>query len=513
MRPTAQDDDEVSGLPAADGDAASEQGVDPFEPEDDAEDEGDEHVGLDAEAGIDEPLEADLELKHEEGTSLLQDSEAAEDLATGDDEVGDGEEYGYTEESEPLNDEGLYDGAIVISDEGSALEDRGEEGFGDDVAGSVLDLDALPPLDSGPEAGEESELDDGHGSERPSAPPAGAPGPRVSEPPQRPSQPVISGVRLGNGRVRVEVLQRSGRPLRTLCAAGATGIAWDGTLLTAGASDARPERRYAGSEAIGGLAALDTGKRLEIALITPEALLVSSDGGRTCRARSDWPDRVPASSVALLRSPRGGVRLIAAAPMGHAYASDDGGPFARLAPESGVVRLSADDRHSVLALIRSEANEPLLALSMDGGETFETMPAPVDALERVQDVQIAGFSAACARRAPEPRVLWTHTDSEVWHEVVPEASSPMRLIEERHGTVIYTSVPRGERVAIVRRELPSSAAAASSSARGELIAELPRDVGAVLQLAAGHQDGITTLHVGTERAWLRITVLPGGSDA
>jgi hypothetical protein len=473
MRPTAQDDDEVTGLPASDGDAASEAGTDPFEP--DAEDDGaeeSEDVGLDAATGIDEPLDADFELQQgDEGASLLQDSEAAEDLATGEDDVGGGgEEYGYTEESEPLNDEGLYEGAIVISDEGSALEDRGEEGFGDDTAGSVLDLEALPPLDSDPET--EGELDEPAEGAVPISLP-----PRASEPPQRPSQPTITGVRLGNARVRVEVLQRSGRPLRMLCAAGGTGIAWDGTLLTAGPSDPRPDRRYAGSEAIGGLAALDTGKRLEIALITPEALLVSSDGGRTCRARTDWPDRVPASSVALLRSPRGGVRLIAAAP------------------------------------IRSETNEPLLALSMDGGETFETMPAPVDALERVQDVQIAGLSAACGRRAPEPRVLWTHTDSEVWHEVVPDASCPMRLIEERHGSVIYSVVPRGDRAAIVRRELPESAAAAGSSARGELIAELPRDIGAVLQLAAGHQGGITTLHVGTERAWLRITVLPGGSDA
>jgi hypothetical protein len=510
MRPTALDDDEVTGLPASDGDQASEAGTEPFEP--DAEDDGaeeSEDVGLDAATGIDEPLDADLELQHgDEGASLLQDSEAAEDLATGEDDLGgDDEEYGYTEESEPLNDEGLYEGAIVISDEGSALEDRGEEGFGDDTAGSVLDLEALPPLDSDPET--EREIDEpAEGGVPISLPP-----PRASEPPQRPSQPTITGVRLGNARVRVEVLQRSGRPLRMLCAAGGTGIAWDGTLLTAGPSDPRPDRRYAGAEAIGGLAALDTGKQLEIALVTPEALLVSSDGGRTCRARTDWPDRVPASSVALLRSPRGGVRLIAAAPMGHAYASDDGGPFTRLPPESGVVRLSSDDRQSVLALIRSETNEPLLALSTDGGETFETMPAPVDALERVQDVQIAGLSAACARRAPEPRVLWTHTDSEVWHEAVPDASCPMRLIEERHGSVIYSVVPRGDRAAIVRRELPEGAAAAGSSARGELIAELPRDIGAVLQLAAGHQGGITTLHVGTERAWLRITVLPGGSDA
>jgi hypothetical protein len=501
MRPTVQDDDEVAGLPASDGDAASENGTEPFEADVDSDEDGEsENVGLDTEAGIDEPQDADLEMSTEEGTSLLHDSEAAEDLVTGEDEVGDGEEYGYTEESEPLNDEGLYDGAIVIGDEGSALEDRGEEGFGEDVAASDLDLDALPPLDA--DGGEDGELDDDDGAgppDRPSLPP-------------RASQPVIAGIALGNERVRVEVLQRSGRPLRLLCSAGAHGIAWDGTLLVAGPAEPRPERRYAGSDAVGAVAAMETSRGLAIALVTPEALLVSYDGGRTCMPRLDWPDRVPASSIALLRSPSGGVRLLAAAPMGGVYASDDGSPLAALGPESGVVRLSSDNAMSALALIRSAENEPLLALSTDGGATFESMPAPVDALERAQDAQIAGTAIVCCRRAPEPRVLWTQ--AEAWNEVLPDASSPIRVIEERYGAVVYACVAVGERVAIMRRELPRGAHADNSKAgKGELIAELPRDAGAVLQLAGAHEGGITTLHVGTERAWLRITVLPGGSDA
>jgi hypothetical protein len=504
MRPTVQDDDEVAGLPASDGDAASETGVEAFEADLEAtEDEESEDVGLDTESGIDEPLDADLEMSTDEGVSHLQDSEAAEDLATGEDEIsdGDGEEYGYTEESEPLNDESLYDGAIVIGDEGSALGDRGEEGFGDELTASDLDLDALPPLDA--DGGEEGELDDGNET-------ATSPRERPSLTP-RASQPVIAGIALGNERVRVEVLQRSGRPLRLLCSAGAHGIAWDGTLLVAGASDPRPERRYAGSDAVGALAAMETSRGLTIALITPDALLVSSDAGRTCTPRLDWPDRVPASSIALLRSPSGGVRLLAAAPMGGVYASDDGAPLVALGPESGVVRLTSDNAMSALALIRSAENEPLLALSTDGGATFESMPAPVDALERVQDAQIAGPAVACCRRAPEPRVLWTQT--EAWNELFPDASSPIRVIEERYGAVAYACVSSGDRIAIMRRELPRSAHEASSRGKGELIAELPRDAGAVLQLAGAHEGGITTLHVGTERAWLRITVLPGGSDA
>jgi hypothetical protein len=503
MRPTVQDDDEVAGLPASDGDAASESGTDAFEADaEDAEDDTSEDVGLDAEAGIDEPLEADLDLKHEEGASLLQDSEAAEDLATGEDDVGDGEEYGYTEDNEPLNDEGLYEGALTLGDEGSALEDRGEEGFGDDAFASELDLDKLPPLDA--DTYEDGDLDEG----------AEQGGPAVERPslPPRASQPVITGITLGNERIRVEVLQRSGRPLRMLCSAGASGIAWDGSLLVAGPNDPRPDRRYAGSDAVGALAAMETGRGLEVALITPEALLVSHDGGHTCATRNDWPERVPASSVALLRSPRGGVRLLAAAPMGAVYASDEGGRFAPLGPESGVVRLGSDSAMSALALIRSEANEPLLALSTDGGATFDSVAAPVDALERVQDAQVAGLAVVCCRRAPEPRVLWTQ--AERWSEALPEASAPVRVIEERHGAVIYACVASGERIAIMRRELPRSSHGGNAEAgRPELIAELPRDVGAVLQLAGAHEGGITTLHIGTERAWLRITVLPGGSDA
>lgn len=502
MRPTTvQDDDEVAGLPASDGDAASETGAEAFEAELDSDDDGEsENIGLDTESGMDEPIDADLGRHTDESISLLQDSEAAEDLATGDDEVGDGEEYGYTEESEPLNDESLYDGAIVIGDEGSALEDRGEEGFGDDALAGEMDLDALPPLDE--DGGEEGELDDVGGAAGRERPP----------PSVRPSQPVISGIALGNERVRVEVLQRSGRPLRLLCSAGAHGIAWDGTLLVAGPSDPRPQRRYAGSEAVGAIAAMETSRGLAVALVTPDALLVSRDGGRTCTVRSDWPDRVPASSIALLRSPSGGIRLLAAAPMGGVYASDDGATLTALGPEAGVVRLCSDNAMSALALIRSAENEPLLALSTDGGATFESMPAPVDALERVQDAQIAGQAIVCCRRAPEPRVLWTQ--AEAWNEALPDASSPIRVIEERYGAVVYACVAAGERIAIMRRELPRSTHAADAAGGpSELIAELPRDVGAVLQLAGAHEGGITTLHVGTERAWLRITVLPGGSDA
>lgn len=504
MRPTVQDDDEVAGLPASDGDAASETGVEPFEAElDSDEEEGDEDVGLDTEAGIDEPLESDLDLRREEGVSLLHDSEAAEELETDDDEIGEGDEYGYTDDSEPLHDEGMYDGAISIADEGSALEDRGEEGFGDDGLSGELDLEALPPLDS--DTGEEGELDDGAYRIVPTVE-------RASSSP-RASQPVITGIRLGNERVRVEVLQRSGRPLRLLCCGGASGIAWDGTLLVAGPLDARPERRYAGSEAVAGLAAIESGRGLEIALVTPEALFVSHDGGRTAQARNDWPERVPASSVALLRSPAGGLRLVAAAPMSGLLVSDDDGRFEPLGPDTGVVRLCSDGAASALALVRSADNEPLFVYSVDGASSFENMRAPVDALERVQDAQIAGQTLVCCRRAPEPRVIWTQADA--WRDVLPDASSPMRVIEERRGTVVYTCVSAGERIAIMRSELPEGVHGAASDMRGpsELIAELPRDVGAVLQLAGAHEGGITTLHVGTERAWLRITVLPGGSDA
>jgi hypothetical protein len=304
MRPTLQDDDDVAGLPARDGDSESEGApLDGLEPED--TDEGDEQVGLDAESGIDEPLDADLALRPgDEQQSFLDGSETPADLTPepDDEELESGsEEYGWVMESEPIEDPSMVeDDAGLGEGEGCLLDDQGEDGFGDDALVASLDLGALPPLD----AEAESETDEAAQPPRPSRP-------ALAKPSVRPSAPARSGeLRLLARQVHTEVLQRSGRPLRALASAGATGLAWDGSLLIAEPSAPRPERRFAGSDALGALAAIERDQRVQIVLVTPEALLCSNDGGRVFSVRSDWPHAMPASSVALVRRPEGGVRLL-----------------------------------------------------------------------------------------------------------------------------------------------------------------------------------------------------------
>jgi hypothetical protein len=512
MRPTLQDDDDVAGLPARDGDSESE-GVplDGLEPEDTTEE--DEQVGLDAEAGIDEPLDADLALSPgDEHQSFLEGSETPADTSPEPDDEdleSGGAEYGWVLESEPLEDQSLSDeDSGLIEGESGLLDDQGEEGFGDDALAASLDLGALPPLDAEPESESEAEQAPPRAS-RPSPP-------IVTRPSVAPS--VRGELRLHARQVHIEVLQRSGRPLRALCTAGATGLAWDGSLLIAEPGGSKPERRFAGSDALGALAAIareereEREQRVQVVLVTPEALLSSNDGGRVFSVRSDWPHAMPASSVALVRRPEGGVRLLAAAPLGGLLASDDGRPFFALGPERGIVRLASDGGSSALALMRGEDNEPLIALTRDAGDSFELLDAPVDVLERAQDLQVAHGAILCCRRAPEPRVLWGRSDA--FHPLLDGAAAPMRILNEHRAAVAYACITRREQVLLVRRALPDREhAGVESLGPVEIVTELPKELGAPLQLAGAHDGGITTLHVGTERAWLRLTILPGGDDA
>jgi hypothetical protein len=508
MRPTLQDDDDVAGLPARDGDSESEGApLDGLEPEDTAE--GDESVGLDAEAGIDEPLDADLELQAgDEHESFLEGSETPSDLTPEPDDEdleGGASEYGWVLGSEPLEDSSLTEEDSSFAEaESGLLDDQGEEGFGDDLLAGSLDLGALPPLDAEPE----SEAEGAAHAPREPRPPI----PTVSRPKPKAAMETRSELRLLASQVHVEVLQRSGRPLRALCSAGATGLAWDGSLLIAEPGLTRPERRFAGSDTLGALAAIERGERVQVALVTPEALLCSNDGGRVFSVRSDWPHAMPASSVALVRRAEGGVRLLAAAPLGGLMASDEGRPFFALGPARGIVRLASDGGSSALALLRGEDNEPLIALTHDGGDSFEMLDAPVDVLERAQDLQVAQGAILCCRRAPEPRVLWGR--GEAFHELLDGAAAPMRILNEHRGAIAYTCVVRREQALIVRRALPEREhAGAEALGPIEIVTELPKELGAPLQIAGSHDGGITTLHVGTERAWLRLTILPGGDDA
>lgn len=559
MRPILKEDDDVVGLPATDGDAnevpTGANEASPFDADERVKpgEEESETVGLDAEAGIDEPIDPELDAQTlaDEGTSLLEGSEAVGALSGDEDDdidEGEGAEYGWTDESEPSDEQSMYDGALELEPERSLLDDRGEEGFGDDSLGAELDLSPLPPLDEAEEA--RAELDERNSN--PPPPPASSPldkgaqtpgqlSPlaRRSMPSGAPIAPNAASIAASAGfavvspaQVRLEVLQRSGRPLRALTAAGATGIAWDGSLLVTEPGDVRPQRRYAGPDVISGLCAieLDAGQGLEIALLTPDALLRSTDAGRTFSARSDWPATSPASSIAFVRKPGGGARLLAAAPEGALLGSDDGAAFFAVELGDGVVRLASDNGGSALALRRHKQGAAL-AITHDAAGTFESLIAPVDLIERVQDAQLAGSTLLCCRRSPEPRVMWCADDpmvdedaldarldegsiDPIWRGLLAGASAPMRVLEERHAAAAYVCLALRDRVALVRCVLPrASHGPHAEVSPPEVVAELPRELGAALQIAGAHVDGITTLHIGTERAWLRVTVLPGGGDA
>jgi hypothetical protein len=176
------------------------------------------------------------------------------------------------------------------------------------------------------------------------------------------------------------------------------------------------------------------------------------------------------------------------------------------------VRLASDGGSSALALLRGEGNEPLIALTRDAGDSFELLDAPVDVLERAQDLQVAHGAILCCRRAPEPRVLWGR--GEAFYPLLDGASAPMRILNEHRGAVAYACLTRREQIVLVRRALPDREHAGPEALGPlEIVTELPKELGAPLQIAGAHDGGITTLHVGTERAWLRLTILPGGDDA
>jgi hypothetical protein len=401
VRPTPQDDDAPTGLPAADGtadDAPQDTETDAFE--DEASTEQPEEIGLDAETGIDEPLDADLVLDDsDEGRALLEGTEAAEDLpgSDGSDELAAGEEYGWTEGSEPdasaLGD--LGDG--LPSDDGQRFtEDEGEEGFDDGLA--ELGLFSLRPLDRSPHDDEGLEGEGESGASTSSTQQRQATGPA--------EQPA----RLPRSRVQVEVVHHPGHPLSLLIAAGATGFGWDDGLLVASPGDPVVRRRSAsaGHGVARGMAAMVAPWGHELVVSTPEKLLRSADGGVSLHEVTGFAAEQPPTCLALVRRLDGGLRLLAAAPDGGLLASDDAGAsFVELGAER-VVRLASDGHTGLAALCRAPDGNALLALTHDAGTSMELLTAPSQEPERIIDLQLSAGAVAVAQRLRAPHLLIAH---------------------------------------------------------------------------------------------------------
>lgn len=490
-------------------DAAEEEN---FEPEDDSDfgldgdGQDEEKIGLDTDAGPDEILESLLETDDEDDASWLDDGSRPADIAAdADDEDGADEDEGDavaadsdTKMAEDWDDDfGFEDSAVDT--------DGGEEGLGDDGLLAGLELDALPPLDDSAAAEEEASLADDPLTADLIADLEAREG--DDEDVLEEIAPGLTGRRLGSDCVRVELLQQSGQPLSGLVAAGDAGVAWDSeAVLVADAAAQAPRSRSAPVAPVSKLAAArprasDSDDAVLIALATPAGVVCSGDGGRSFGAAVALPEAAGLGAALAFGRAHSGPRLWATPAVGPLYASDDAGAsFRAVLPSARVLRIATDGAQGLLLLERDERGSASASRSIDGGQRFTPLELPVFEPERVQDLQLAGDVVLCCRRAPLPQLLLWSAREQTWSEVAG-AAPPALLLDEAEAVRLYFWVGHARGARLVR-------VAPFAEILPELVAELPAEAGAPLQLAGGYRDGVTTLQVGTERAWYRLVVGP-----
>jgi hypothetical protein len=307
-------------------------------------------------------------------------------------------------------------------------------------------------------------------------------------------------------RVALEPLQRSGRPLSALIAAGEMGLAWDGSLLVAEPDALKAERRFAGADTVYALAA--AGSEALIALATPVGLLCSRDGGRSFAPAEGVGSGAWAPSALAFTDVGSGPVLWAAPPAGALHRSGDGGrSFETVAVLPRVLRLCSDGHNQLVVLGRDAKGAACAARSEDGGETFAALALPFGEVERVQDMQVCGNALLFSRRGLSPQLVWCGEDGE-FGGLFRDAAPPALLLEENGSTRAYgfRGGPGGH--VLVRIDLGAATSARTTGPlqRPERVLELPTDAGAPLQLSGAQRGPATTLQLGCERAWYRIRV-------
>jgi hypothetical protein len=380
-----------------------------------------------------------------------------------------------------------FDEDLAFEESESISGDSGDEGFGDESVLTGLDLEGLPKLDG---SGDGEEGLEGDSDPQPAV--------AVSSPSTAPDESAP--------RVALEPLQRSGRPLSALIAAGETGLAWDGSLLVAEADALKAERRFAGAETVYTLAA--AGSEALIALATPGGLLCSRDGGRSFEASQGVGSGAWAPSALAFTDVGSGPVLWAAPPAGALHRSEDGGrSFETVAVLPRVLRLCSDGHNQLVVLGRDAKGAACAARSEDGGETFAALALPFSEVERVQDMQVCGNALLFSRRGLTPQLVWCGEDGD-FGPLFRDAAPPVVLLEESGSTLAYCfrSTPVGH--VLVRIDLGVARSARSPAAiqRPERVLDLPADAGAPLQLSGAQRGAATVLQLGCERAWYRIRV-------
>jgi hypothetical protein len=414
-----------------------------------------------------------------------------------------------TEGSEPASDpsESDWEDDFGFDDRGESAGDSGEEGFGDDGLLAGLELDRLPPLDDAG-AVEDEAVGDPFGGDAIAELPPLVPD---DEDPSEEIAPGLRATRLRVERVRAVELQRAGRPLSQLVAAGELGVAVDGRDLYVAEPDReRAELRFTSSEAVHALAAAALPSGAFIALATSSGLLCSRDGGRNFEraprtAAPGMPELIAA--VAITRGDAEPV-LWAAGADGPLWVSEDGGASFRCArADVRVLQLGSDGAAGLIGLIADARRRAIALRSRRGAGRFEAVELPVDEPEQVQQLQIADEVLLCCRRAPAPQLtVWSEG---AWAEHAHGSAPALLLAEGREARAYFWAGARLLRTAIdIAPPRSAGAMPRLDGRRPEVVAELPADAGAPLQLCGHHARGVTTLHAATERAWFRWVVRP-----
>jgi hypothetical protein len=288
------------------------------------------------------------------------------------------------------------------------------------------------------------------------------------------------------------------RALVALDAAGDVGLGWDGGLLVVEPQAVKPERRLVSAETPLAFAASQAGERAVIALALPSGLSCSQDAGHSFASVALPQALTPISSLAITQL-GGVVRIWAASPHGSLWASDDfGRTFELVREDLRVLALRCVDARTLLVLERSADGSARCLRSTDG-HSFSAVALPVAEVELVQDLQACGEIALCARRAPAPQLVWQATRGSEWIELAAHAAAPALLLAEGSSRQAYFVAALGSRTLLLRRELGTSAEIP------QIVCEIDAAAGRPLQLAGAHEDGVTTLQLGTERAWYRLS--------
>jgi len=508
----AQDDDELAlELPPSTGEGADSRDPD-FKPEDDSDlgldaATGPEGVGLDDTTGLREPEEHELATSDdEESTRWTDGGEAAGELDGEEDAARDepeDSEDGWTDGNDPVEEGGFDDGVITLDESGTMTRDDGHEGLSDDGLDAELDTSSLPPLDSegGAEQGDEGEPQD---LESYALDLIGGSGNQLDDEDTTEVAEGLFCTRLAPSLVQLEQLHEAGQPLIALAATAHHGLMFsEQGLHVTGADQSVAEARFGAARALWDLVAAETGGSLFVALATPEGLLCSHDGGASFTPAGSLPGgELPPNRLAITRD-GDDLRLWAAAAEGALCASDDGGRnFAAVLGDARVLRLASDGRRALSAIARDDDGTAVAEHTVDGGSMFERLELPAGEIERLQDVQVCRETVLACRRAPEPRLLIGSAE-EPWLELLPHAEPPAALVDEDGRTVAYCCVLTDDGQLLLRRAL-------DGGLTPQVVARLPAETGAAVQLRGCHVEGVTTLHVGGERSWLRVTLRAAG---